>query len=521
MSELVVEYLYFAKKELPEEISKVFKKSISPYVVDSQLKCEFQGENLMCNYDAVPYNDSLQVVFKYKKSGKIALKEVQVFQETLKKINIESSKSRLKHTTLLDTSSLFLSKKLLPYLHKYEWSMRKLIYLVAPTYFRENWITDSIAEKKINRLKEKAKGEWNPDNLLQWMDLSDFEEYLFGENYIQINGKDEENVLKVKEISAKELLSLLQEGNYSISKEYSLWEEIFDKYMNVESNEIQNDMKIIREGRNTVGHNKELTVPLYQELLKKLKKYIRHLDNAFQKIQVGDIGKEVLDIMADDFNGYIKYQLSSEKLNAMNQASDKLGSMMSFDASAMESIMKNTVSNLQGFNTSAIESIMESATSNLQGFNTSAMGSIAKSAASNLQGFNTSAIESIMESITSNLQGFNTSAMGSIAKSAASNLQGFNTSAMESIMESITSNLQGFNTSAMGSIAKSAASNLQGFNTSAIESIMESASSNLQGFNTSAMESIVESATSNSQWLNTNGGKQNLDNFDEEEKDSD
>ncbi|MFN6834187.1 hypothetical protein SFB97_01900 [Enterococcus hirae] len=389
MSELVVEYLYFAKKELSEEISKVFKKSISPYVVDSQLKCEFQGENLMCNYNTIPYNDSLHVVFKYKKSGKIALKEVQVFQETLKKVNMESSKSRLKHTTLLDTSSLFLSKKLLPYLHKYEWSMRKLIYLVAPTYFTEDWIKDSITKKKISRLREKAKSEWNPDNLLQWMDLSDFEEYLFGKNYVRINGKNEENILKIKEISTKDLLSLIHEGKYSLSKEYSLWEEIFDKYMNVESNEIQNDMKIIREGRNTVGHHKELTVPFYQELLNKLKKYIRHLDNAFQKVQVGDIGKEVLDIMADDFNDYIKYQLSSGNLNAMNQVLGKIGSMTSFDASAMERIVKSSTSNLQGLNASAMERIVKSSTSNLQGRNTSVMESILKSATSKSQWLNT------------------------------------------------------------------------------------------------------------------------------------
>ncbi|EOF60599.1 hypothetical protein SE1_00568 [Enterococcus hirae EnGen0127] len=264
---------------------------------------------------------------------------------------MESSKSRLKHTTLLDTSLLFLTKKLLPYLHKYEWSMRKLIYLVAPTYFTEGWIKDSITEKKISRLREKAKGEWNPDNLLQWMDLSDFEEYLFGKNYVRINGKNEENILKIKEISTKDLLSLIHEGKYSLSKEYSLWEEIFDKYMNVESNEIQNDMKIIREGRNTVGHHKELTVPFYQELLNKLKKYIRHLDNAFQKIQVGDIGKEVLDIMADDFNDYIKHQLSSGNLNAMNQVLGKIGSMTSFDANAMERIVKSATSKSQWLNT--------------------------------------------------------------------------------------------------------------------------------------------------------------------------
>ncbi|WP_134859761.1 hypothetical protein [Enterococcus hirae] len=229
--------------------------------------------------------------------------------------------------------------------------MRKLIYLVAPTYFTEGWIKDSITEKKISRLREKAKGEWNPDNLLQWMDLSDFEEYLFGKNYVRINGKNEENILKIKEISTKDLLSLIHEGKYSLSKEYSLWEEIFDKYMNVESNEIQNDMKIIREGRNTVGHHKELTVPFYQELLNKLKKYIRHLDNAFQKIQVGDIGKEVLDIMADDFNDYIKHQLSSGNLNAMNQVLGKIGSMTSFDANAMERIVKSATSKSQWLNT--------------------------------------------------------------------------------------------------------------------------------------------------------------------------
>ncbi|OQO71654.1 hypothetical protein BH747_02155 [Enterococcus villorum] len=483
MSELVVEYLYFAKKELPEEISKVFKKSISPYVVDSQLKCEFQGENLMCNYDAVPYNDSLQVVFKYKKSGKIALKEVQVFQETLKKINIESSKSRLKHTTLLDTSSLFLSKKLLPYLHKYEWSMRKLIYLVAPTYFRENWITDSITEKKISRLKEKAKNEWNPDNILQWMDLSDFEEYLFGENYIQINGKDEENVLKVKEISAKELLSLIQEGKYSISKEYSLWEEIFDKYMDVESNEIQNDMKIIREGRNTVGHNKELTVSLYQELLKKLKKYIRYLDNAFQKILVGDIGNEELDIMADDLNGYINYKLDATKLNTMKQTLGSMGSVMSRLQEMNTSGLGSAVSRIQEINTTGLVS----AVSRIQEMNTSGL----VSAVSRIQEMNTSGLGSAV----SRIQEMNTSGLGS----AVSRIQEINTTGLVSAV----SRIQEMNTSGL----VSAVSRIQEMNTSGLGSAV----SRIQEMNTSRLGSGI----SKLQEMNTSGTIQNLSKLDD------
>ncbi len=77
MSELVVEYLYFSKKELHEEISGVFRKSISPYIVNSKLECEVQGEKLMCDYDIVLYNDSLRVVFKYGK-WEIGAKEANV-----------------------------------------------------------------------------------------------------------------------------------------------------------------------------------------------------------------------------------------------------------------------------------------------------------------------------------------------------------------------------------------------------------------------------------------------------------
>ena len=442
MSELIVEYLYFAKKELPEEINKVFKKSISPYVVDSQLKCEVQGEKLMCDYDIVPYNDSLHVVFKYEKLGKIGLKEVRAFQETLKKVNTELSKSRLKHTTLLDTSSLFLSKKLLPYLHKYEWSMRKLIYLIAPTYFIENWLEDSIPEEEFKKMRKKAKNEWNPDNPLQWMDLSDFEEYLFGENYVQINGENEKSVLKIKELSAKELLDLIQGRKISLSKAYSLWEEIFDKYLEVELDEIQTDMQLIREGRNTVGHNKELNVSLCLVLLKKLKKYIKHLDNAFQKILIGDIGNEELDIMADDLNGYINYKLDATKLNTMKQTLGSMESVMSRLQEMNTSGLGNLISRIQEMNTDGFGS----AVSRIQEMNTDGFGS----AVSRIQEMNTSGLVSAV----SRIQEMNTSGL----VSAVSRIQEMNTSGLVSAV----SRIQEMNTSRLGSVI----SKLQELNTS-------------------------------------------------------
>ncbi|NTR82083.1 hypothetical protein HQ965_13585, partial [Enterococcus faecium] len=130
---------------------------------------------------------------------------------------------------------------------------------------------------------------------------------------------------------------------------------------------IQTDMQLIREGRNTVGHNKELNVSLCLVLLKKLKKYIKHLDNAFQKILIGDIGNEELDIMADDLNGYINYKLDATKLNTMKQTLGSMESVMSRLQEMNTSGLGNLISRIQEMNTSRLGSVI----SKLQELNTS------------------------------------------------------------------------------------------------------------------------------------------------------
>ncbi|EME8094867.1 hypothetical protein M4A08_002612, partial [Enterococcus faecium] len=156
----------------------------------------------------------------------------------------------------------------------------------------------------------------------------------------------------------------------------------FDKYLEVELDEIQTDMQLIREGRNTVGHNKELNVSLCLVLLKKLKKYIKHLDNAFQKILIGDIGNEELDIMADDLNGYINYKLDATKLNTMKQTLGSMESVMSRLQEMNTSGLVSAVSRIQEMNTSGLVS----AVSRIQEMNTSRLGSVI----SKLQELNTS-----------------------------------------------------------------------------------------------------------------------------------
>ncbi|EGP5635708.1 hypothetical protein DSH74_13265 [Enterococcus faecium] len=248
--------------------------------------------------------------------------------------------------------------------------------------------------------------------------------------------------MKIKELSAKELLDLIQGRKISLSKAYSLWEEIFDKYLEVELDEIQTDMQLIREGRNTVGHNKELNVSLCLVLLKKLKKYIKHLDNAFQKILIGDIGNEELDIMADDLNGYINYKLDATKLNTMKQTLGSMESVMSRLQEMNTSGLGNLISRIQEMNTDGFGS----AVSRIQEMNTDGFGS----AVSRIQEMNTSGLVSAV----SRIQEMNTSGL----VSAVSRIQEMNTSGLVSAV----SRIQEMNTSRLGSVI----SKLQELNTS-------------------------------------------------------
>lgn len=97
--------------------------------------------------------------------------------------------------------------------------------------------------------QKQAIGKYDLDNLLQWIDLYDFEDYLFGENYLFISTGNEKIIVRYKEISVEELLNLFREtDDLSLSDPFSLWSEVFSKYMCVDLEEIRKDMELIREG---------------------------------------------------------------------------------------------------------------------------------------------------------------------------------------------------------------------------------------------------------------------------------
>ncbi|HAP9299210.1 TPA: hypothetical protein IWI92_001609, partial [Enterococcus faecium] len=320
-----------------------FLEVLSRYIQDNLLEYQNNGKKYEFSFDIKNYNDSLHVVFQYNKAGKIGITDVHSFQIFLNEINIEASKSHLNYTTILDTNSLFFSKKLLPYLHSYEWALRKLIYLLAPTYF-DNWTKDSIPDEMISAVKGKQKqaiGKYDLENLLQWIDLYDFEEYLFGENYLFISTGNEKNIVRYKEIIVEELLNLFREtDDLSLSDPFSLWSEVFSKYMYVDLEEIRKDMELIREGRNIVSHNKEIKYSLYKDLIKNLKKYVKQLNEAFKKILIGEIADEKLFDMTNDFEAYIGNHYSNINLPNATKLLTSLSAMTVLNTDSTKKMME-------------------------------------------------------------------------------------------------------------------------------------------------------------------------------------
>ncbi len=323
MAKHIVEYLYYFKNSNDSDVKTIFLENLKEFEYGSQLNySDTNGKLLYFNYNIIKYDTSLHVTFTYNTNDtkkKMTLAEVRTFQNLLKEINIKASKSEISSSTLFDSISLFFYKRLLPLLHKYEWSLRKLIYLLAPTYFSKDWVKSTISAEAISQIKKKAKGNFDSNNLLQMMDLYDFEEYLFGENYIKVIG-EEEDVIKYKEFGIENLITVLVNEEFSISKPYSLWEEIFNQYIDIDLSEIQNDMLLIRNGRNIVGHNKEISSETYENLSKVLKKYIKKLDLAFNKILDGNVDRNLIKESKDIFNDYMsEYFKSSDHLFSLSK----------------------------------------------------------------------------------------------------------------------------------------------------------------------------------------------------------
>ncbi len=136
-------------------------ENLKEFEYGSQLNySDTNGNLLYFNYNIIKYDTSLHVTFTYNTNDtkkKMTLAEVRTFQNLLKEINIKASKSEISSSTLFDSISLFFYKRLLPLLHKYEWSLRKLIYLLAPTYFPKDWVKYTISAEAISQFKKKQR----------------------------------------------------------------------------------------------------------------------------------------------------------------------------------------------------------------------------------------------------------------------------------------------------------------------------------------------------------------------------
>ncbi|MGO3374216.1 hypothetical protein [Brochothrix thermosphacta] len=298
MSKIIVEILYKSKNVINDTAKEILEKLNEESLPEKNELSKKKNKEI--KYKFILLKESIYASYEYNSEGTITIKDVKIFQEFINKIKIESSRQKFKAIVLHDETALFFSKKALPYLHNYEWSLRKLIYLFVPQYYMSDWVKNTLSVDELKTIKSRKRNNIDEHNIMQQFTLYEIEDYLFGENYIKIYLGNEENSICIKDLDNQYLVNLIQSSEKKVTDVFSLWEEIFNDHFQLNIKSIKEDMKFIRNTRNIATHNQEFLVGDYEKLLKLLKKYIKKISSVCESVMAEDLSDDIIETMRND-----------------------------------------------------------------------------------------------------------------------------------------------------------------------------------------------------------------------------
>nr|WP_181716091.1 hypothetical protein [Carnobacterium sp.]QJS06093.1 hypothetical protein [Carnobacterium sp.] len=348
--------LLFIKKNSGKSIETTFNELLSSYVHgvhEKRIQYEDNGKLYLYEYTLTPIKDSLIFFIKYLPENKedISTIEMSIFKKLIVEIQIKASKNNLSNSTLFENISLYFIKKIIPYVNKYEWSLRRFTYLILNENLGKNWPQENLPNETNESLKGKMKGG-NKDrsNILQELTLGQLEYFLFEKNHLRVESTLDENenaVVTIDRIEIHDFIHLMS-GSVKkfVSEPFSLWEEFFKDYIDIDTKKLKEDMLTIRNGRNAVGHNKEISELLYNNLKNLLKKYIDIFDSIYKLILTGQIKGQELEVPADEFDDYINY-INSNVFKSINALSNSFTQNPQFKINA--ELIKTTSQSLAQF----------------------------------------------------------------------------------------------------------------------------------------------------------------------------
>lgn len=180
-----------------------------------------------------------------------------------------------------DESSIYFNEKLFSFISEHESLLRNLIYLILIDTFGSSWVQQTLNENKQSEFKNNLRGSKLIERGLEAFSYQEYISFLFDQRPNKFTNdfidKAIEDIKTATEINKDKILVFLNNN-----KSYSLWESSFS---GIEYGEAEKDIRLIRDVRNGVMHNKEITENEFDVNKKIIRKSTKGLKDALNYVK--------------------------------------------------------------------------------------------------------------------------------------------------------------------------------------------------------------------------------------------
>ena len=235
-----------------------------------------------------------------------------------------------------DESSMYFNEKLFSFISEHESRLRQLIYFILIDTFGSAWVQQTLNEKQQDELKNNLRSSKLIERGLEAFSYQDYISFLFDQrpNRFTNDFIDQaiEEIKLATDINKNKLLAFLKDN-----KSHSLWETTFS---GIEYDEAEKDIRLIRDVRNGVMHNKEISTDKFDKNKKLIRKSTKGLDEAINYVK----SEHSKDIKPDE----VLFSLQETLTNIGTQYAALVKPMIDAVTAISESISK--VYNFSGIN---------------------------------------------------------------------------------------------------------------------------------------------------------------------------
>lgn len=339
MAKIRMNYMFIRKKKI--ETEKTLKEIILDVIANAEMHYDSEyitgddEEKKICYEFIEKHNERcvLELVSNNRKNVGIEL-----LQRIDDAISSCEEQMYFHYVRDYDGISEANSIKLYPKYAAFERMLRQMVLIVLIKAMGEDW-GSTISDDMLNDIKKNARnGKPQMSQLLECMDLSTIEAYLF-----EIRHVEYERVF-VEELTQEKIESMTKEdicNSINRIRPKSLWERSFAQLG--PSDEWRKEISRIRDDRNCVAHHKRITLSDYKEMNKRINRANKRLANTISRIKdtnisslnsidligsfvikIGSIAKEIMEQydfseLFKSMNAIVqKIALSTSEMNNLN-----------------------------------------------------------------------------------------------------------------------------------------------------------------------------------------------------------